>query len=292
MHRRWHAPLALVLAFALVAPALADDRVLLERKSPYNTIRVTEDEDGLRVMRFVPGGLRQSVVKVGDPDHLEAPYLRAMPVAFVFAPRPRTMLAVGLGGGAFPTFLHRRLPALAIDVVELDPVVVEVAKSHFGFSEDATLRVHVGDGRRFVERSAKKYDLILLDAYGGAEVPYALVTREFLRGVRRATAPGGVVVANVWGPGDNPLYDSMLRTYRAVFDTVYVLDVEDAPNRLVIALPWKSALTRDEVIGRARALTGALKLRDDLGPIVERGFRPAGPDGASARVLTDAHPPR
>ena len=70
MHRRWHAPLALVLAFALVAPALADDRVLLERKSPYNTIRVTEDEDGLRVMRFVPGGLRQSVVKVGDPDHL------------------------------------------------------------------------------------------------------------------------------------------------------------------------------------------------------------------------------
>jgi len=283
--------LALVLALPLAAPAAAEERVLLERKSEYNTIQVTE-EDGLRVMRFVPGTVRQSVVKVGDPDHLEAPYARAIPVALVFARKPRNMLIVGLGGGTIPTFLHRRLPELAIEVVELDPVVVEVAKSHFGLREDGKLRVHVGDGRRFIEQTARRYDLILLDAFGSAEVPHALVTREFLRSVRRALAPQGVAIGNVWGPDDNRLYESMLRTYRAVFDAVYVVDIEDAVNRLVIALPWTPALPREEVMRRARALTVTLPLREDLGPIVEHGFRLPGADGATGRVLTDAEPPR
>jgi spermidine synthase len=284
--------LPLVLVLGLFAPAFADERVLLERKSEYNTILVTEDDDGLRVMRFSPGGARQSVVKAGDPDHLDAPYARTMPVAFVFARKPRSMLVVGLGGGTIPTFLHRHLPNLAIDVVELDPVVIEVAKSHFGFREDSMLRAHAGDGRRFVEQATARYDLILLDAYGSEEVPYALATREFLRSVRRAVAPHGVVVSNVWGRDDNPLYDSMVRTYRAVFDATYIVDLDGAPNKLVIALPWKPRLTREEVIGRSRALTGELALREDLGGIVERGFRPPGADGSTGRVLTDADRPR
>ena len=292
MRLRRRVLLPLVLVLGLFAPAFADERVLLERKSEYNTILVTEDDDGLRVMRFAPGGARQSAVKAGDPDHLEAPYARTMPVAFVFTRKPRSMLVVGLGGGTIPTFLHRRLPNLAIDVVELDPVVIEVAKSHFGFREDSTLRAHAGDGRRFVEQATAKYDLILLDAYGSEEVPYALATREFLRSVRRAVTPHGVVVSNVWGRDDNPLYDSMVRTYRAVFDATYIVDLDGAPNKLIIALPWKPRLTRGEVIGRSRALTGELALREDLGALVERGFRPPGADGSTGRVLTDADPPR
>jgi spermidine synthase len=293
MQLRHHILLPLAFALCLCSATAADEKLILERKSPYNTILVTEEEDGLRVMRFSPGGARQSIVKPGDPDHLEAPYARAFPVAFAFATKPRGMLVVGLGGGTIPSFLHRRLPDLAIDVVELDPVVVEVAKSHFGFSEDATLRAHVGDGRRFVETSAAgKYDLILLDAFGSEEVPYSLVTREFLRSVRRALAPRGVVVGNVWGREDNRLYDDIVRTYRAVFDTIYIVDIAGAPNKLVIAFPWKPTLTREEIVGRACVLSGELRLRDDLGPIVERGLRLPGPDGARGRVLTDAAAPR
>jgi HlyD family secretion protein len=46
------------------------------RNSAYNEILVTEDEQGLRVLRFEPRGARQTVVKPGDPEHLEIPYAR------------------------------------------------------------------------------------------------------------------------------------------------------------------------------------------------------------------------
>jgi len=35
----------------------------------------------------------------------------------------------------------------------------------------------------------------------------------------------------------NPLYDSMVRTYQEVFDELYILDVRDAGNKILIALP-------------------------------------------------------
>ena len=293
MPRPRQRPLALLLAVAtLAAPVLAGERTLLELRSPYNTIYVSEDAQGHRIMRFTPDGPRQSVVKLDDPDHLEAGYTRAVPVAFVFNPRPRSMLVVGLGGGTIPTFLHRCLPELAIDAVELDPVVIEVAKSHFGFREDDKLRAYAADGRAYVERSQSRYDVILLDAFGTHDVPYALATREFLRSVRRITTAQGVVIGNVWRRDENPLYDSMVRTYLDVFETVYIVEIEGALNRLVIALPWTPRLAREEILRRARALTASLRLRQDLAAILERGFRAPGADGATGRVLTDADAPR
>jgi spermidine synthase len=152
MHRRHFLALALVWALNVFLPAVAGEKLLLERKSPYNTIVVTEDDRGMRILRFEQGGARQSVVKLGDPDHLELPYVRVIPVAFVFVEKPQNVLVVGLGGGTIPGFLRKRFPDMRIDAVEIDPGVVEVARSHFGFREDARMHAHVADGRHFIER--------------------------------------------------------------------------------------------------------------------------------------------
>jgi spermidine synthase len=288
MRRRHFLALGFVWALGLCVPAVAGEKLLLERKSPYNTILVTEDDRGLRILRFEKDGARQSVVKLGDPDHLELPYTRAIPVAFVFVEKPQSVLVVGLGGGTIPGFLRKRFPGLGIDVVEIDPGVAEVARSHFGFREDAKMHAYVDDGRRFIERSGRLYDIIFLDAFGTDSVPYRLVTREFLVGVSRALTPRGVVIGNVWGPGSNPLYDSMVRTYQAVYDEVSMLDVHGANNKIVVASPRKQSFSKAELVRRARQLTRELALRSDLGDIVERGFHRVGPDGASGRILTDA----
>lgn len=284
----------LVATGALLAAAVAtaQERVILERRSPYNTVTVTEDERGLRALWFSDGLARQSVIDPRDPDHLEAKYAQAVPFALALAARNERMLVVGLGGGVIPSFLHRRVPSMAIDAVELDPVVVDVARSHFGFRDDALLRAHVGDGRRFVEDARTRYDIVLLDAFGTDSVPYALATREFLESVRRAVAPGGVVVGNVWSRSRNPLYDAMLATYRAVFDEVWILELDGAVNRLVVAGTAKGAFAREQATRRAREVASRLQLRTDLGAMVERGFRPAGADGEGARVLVDADAPR
>ena len=64
--------LAVALPIVLVAScaARADERILCERASHYNTIVVTENEQGLRTLWFETRRVRQSVVKPGDPDHI------------------------------------------------------------------------------------------------------------------------------------------------------------------------------------------------------------------------------
>lgn len=292
MMRRSHVRFfALVWALCLCGAAAGAERLLLERKSPYNTILVTEDDRGLRILRFEKDGARQSVVKLGDPDHLELPYARAIPVAFVFVEKPQNVLVVGLGGGTIPGFLRKRFPDMRIDAVEIDPGVVEVARSHFGFREDARMHAYVSDGRQFIERSGRLYDIIFLDAFGTDSVPYQLVTREFLAGVRRALTPRGAVIGNVWGRDSNPLYDSMLRTYQAVYDEVSTVDVHGAGNKIIVASPRKRSFSKAELVRRSRQLTRELSLRSDLGDIVERGFNRVGADVAGGRILTDAGRP-
>lgn len=281
----------MVWALNLCVPAVAGEKLLLERKSPYNTILVSEDDRGMRILRFEKHGARQSVVKLGEPDHLELPYTRAIPVAFVFVEKPHDALVVGLGGGTIPGFLRKRFPDLRIDVVEIDPGVAEVARSHFGFREDARMHAHVADGRHFIERVGHPYDIIFLDAFGIDSVPYQLVTREFLVSVSRALTPRGVVISNIWGRESNPLYDSMVRTYQAVYDEVYTVDVHGAGNKIVVASLRKRSLSKAELIQRARQLTRTLQLRSDLGDIMERGFRRVGIDSARGRILTDAGRP-
>lgn len=87
------------------------------------------------------------------------------------------------------------------------------------------------DGRDFIEDSRGGYDLIILDSFDADSIPRHLATLEFLAGVRKALAPAGIAVANVWGRTTNPLYAHMLLTYRAAFAAVYVFDVPVAVNQ-------------------------------------------------------------
>ena len=278
---------ALLLCFALVTLARADPVVLYEKSSEYGNIIVTQDDSGLRILRFEKGGARQSVVKPGDPEYLALPYA---PVAFVglaLCGEPRRVLVLGLGGGTLPMFLRKHYPNAVIDAVDIDPQVVHVAREYFGFRDDGAMRAHVADGRRFIEAVAQPYDVIFLDAFGTDSVPPHLATREFLNAVRRAVAPGGVVVGNLWGSGSNRLYDSMVRTYQDVFDDLYILDVRGAENKILLALPRREVFGSAELERRSREVSTARQFRFDLGSLVGYGFLHASARNPDVSVLLD-----
>ena len=287
MKTRLLLPLGLLAVLGLCAIVPAQEKVLYDKQSPYSNILVTEDEDGLRTLWFEKDGARQSVVKVGDPDHIDLPYAQAMPVGLALVEEPKRVLIVGLGGGTIPSFLHKHYPKTAIDVVDIDPDVVEVAKKFFGFREDATMRAHVADGRRFIEQCRDRYDLIFLDAFSAESIPYHLATREFLQAVRRALTPNGVVLGNIWSRYSNPLYDSMVRTYQDVFDELYILDLRDVGNKILIALPRKQQIARDDLAKRAGTLSKQKQFRFDMGELVTYGLRHPAVDDSGGRVLTD-----
>lgn len=290
--QRWHLGWLLVLLIALSPLAQANEKVLLEKKSPYQSVFVSEDGHGLRILRFERYGARQTVVKLGDPDHLELLYARSIPIAFAFVEAPQSALVIGLGGGTIPSFLRKHFPKMRIDAVDIDPVVVEVAKSHFDFREDELMRAHVEDGRRFVENARDRYDLIFLDGFGTDSVPYHLSTREFLDAVRRALAPRGIVIGNVWGRDVNRNYDSMVKTYRSVFNGLSIVDVIGSGNKLLLASEHKHELPHYELVTRANRITHRLKLRNDITEVAERYVRSPGEDGATGKLLTDADAPK
>jgi len=278
----------LLCAVALAAPAVAYESVLYEKQSAYSTVVVTDEGGGLRALRFGRDGVRQSLVKRGDPEYLGLPYARTVMTGLALCDDPRRILVVGLGGGTLPAFLRKRYPEAAIDAVEIDPEVVFVAKQYLGFREDARMRVHVADGRKFIEDVAQPYDVIFLDAFGSDAVPPHLTTREFLAAVRRAVAPGGVVIGNVWAREANRLYDSMVRTYREVFDELFVVRASGSGNRILLALPRKEPLSAEEIARRARGVSESRGFKFDLGSLFEEGYTPADGDGSAGRVLLDA----
>ncbi len=278
---------AYVALAAVVAFARADQTVLYEKASAYGTIVVTEEENGVRTLRFGRGGARQSVVKLGDPDYLALPYARVALVGLALSEEPRRVLVVGLGGGTLPMFLRKYYPHATIDAVDIDPEVVDVAKKFFGFREDDRMRAHVDDGRQFIEKLRQPYDVIFLDAFGSNSIPAHLTTQEFLQAVRRAVTPDGVVVGNLWGRHSNPLYDSMVRTYQEVFDELLILDVQGAGNMILLALPRKQPLSRDELMQLARKVSAAKRFPFDLGDPVNYGFLDARAKSQHERVLRD-----
>ncbi len=275
-----------------VALARAEPTVLYEKPSLFGTIVVTEEQEGLRVLRFSRGGARQSLVKLGDPEYLGLPYAPVVFVGLALCAEPRRMLVVGLGGGTLPMFLRRHYPDAVIDAVDIDPDVVDVAKRFFGFREDAGMRAHVDDGRRFIEQAQRPYDAIFLDAFGSAELPAHLTTQEFLHAVRRAVKPDGVVIGNVWGRDYNPLFDAMVRTYQEVFDELVILDVRGAGNKILLALPRAQPLSRAGLVGLARKVSTSRQFRFDLGELAGYGFFRAQVKDQNASVLRDAAPPR
>jgi spermidine synthase len=288
--------LALFMLFALAAAAglaPAADKVLYEKPSAFNSnIIVTEDDAGLRVLRFEHHGARQSIAKPGDPTYLGFAYTKVAFAGLALTPEPRRILIVGLGGGTMAMFLRHYYPQARIDVVDIDPDVVQVAKEFFGFREDEKLRAHVDDGRKFIESVREPYDVIFLDAFGARNVPPHLTTVEFMRAVKRAVRPTGVVVGNIWGAPVNPLYDSMVRTYQEVFDELVILDVPATTNKILLSLPRKHALTRAELIALARKTGADKQFQFDLAAITEEQFNYSSRKGKLGQVLRDTEAAR
>ena len=107
-------------------------------------------------------------------------------------------LLAGLGGGALVRFLNHYFPQLRLDVVEIDPVVVRVAREFFGTIAGPRKRVFIADGRDHLRQTAERYDLILLDAHlppgertDSTGHPLNLKAEAFYRSLHQRLRPGG-----------------------------------------------------------------------------------------------------
>jgi hypothetical protein len=117
-----------------------------------------------------------------------------------------------------------------------------------------------------------------------------LTTVEFMRAVKRAVRPTGVVIGNIWGRPANPLYDSMVRTYQEVFDELFILDVPGTTNKILLSLARKQQLDRAGLIQLTSKVGAEKGFGFDLSAIADDQFTYASGKGKAGRVLRDADP--
>ncbi|MBI1383082.1 MAG: hypothetical protein GC161_18595 [Planctomycetaceae bacterium] len=175
-------------------------------------------------------GLTHTIVSLPELENLSEVYT-AFGLTTCMRPHAESALVIGLGGGVTPRALARQ--GIRTDVVEIDPVVVDVARTWFGF--ESLGEVHVADGRTFLRRSTNRYDLIFLDAASGDSHPFHLFTVEAYEDCLSRLTDGGLLSINLVGSATDPrgrtLVASVLRTLGAVFQHAAVLQTDTRAAR-------------------------------------------------------------
>ncbi len=143
-------------------------------------------------------------------------------------PNPRVLI-LGLGGGTMVHLVDRSLKPQNITVVELDPVVVDVARSQMGLEPIPNVRYIVGDVYDVLNHrldAAERFDLVIEDIFfGGFPSQDVQHARTHLTRLLRVLSPGGTLVLNRWfalwngaplASGQNALEDLLLEQGYAV----------------------------------------------------------------------------
>lgn len=232
----------IVFVLAIVLARLYDQRLerigFLDRDTPYNRVLVynTREAGSDRLTREMVTGPqgRQSAMYVDTPTELALPYTRFYRLCEYYRPGAKRMLVLGGGGFSFPKYALAHYPELQIDVVELDPGITALARSHFGLTEHPRLRVIAEDARTFLKKVDQPYDVILCDVFNAHySIPFHLVTMEAVQLMQAALNPDGVVLVNLLASPEglsNRFYKALRASFTASFTQVQAYAVVDAAD--------------------------------------------------------------
>jgi spermidine synthase len=288
--------LLLTLSFALSAASAARGEMIFEKYSPYHHVQVI-DERGTRMLSF--NGTRETQMSLANPLQGHFEYTEFFHTPWLWNRDMKRVLMIGLGGGSTQrSFLHY-YTNVTVDTVEIDPVVVDVAKRYFGVVESPRHKIHNEDGRVFLRRTSERYDAILLDAYTttryGSSIPPHLTTREFFALANEHMTTNGVLAYNVIGQVQGwkaDIVGGIFRTMKDVFPQVYLFPARSSMN--VVLVGTKSNQRADpswvQREGTALVRSGIVTLptfRNRLNSF--RNFTP--PSATNAPVLTDERAP-
>lgn len=229
----------------LIIPPLSPNNVLIsEAENSYEPIRIIERENPdllffslpkefeiLREMT-VPGqnGVTASIFR-DHPDQLSSLYYTGYPfLSWLLNPEIKNIAVIGCGGGLFPRDVLRMFPEnqeLNIDVVDINPEIFNLAQTFFSYPKtDRRILNHIQDGRSFLKKTSKQYDLIYWDTFGpGLIIPEHFMTSEFFNEVKSRLNKNGVFAVNIMSAlanhsEDQPranLYISLIKTIQSVF---------------------------------------------------------------------------
>jgi len=212
LHGRWALPARLALAAltAALGGALAyayheksaDARVLA--RNFYGVLKVEDSGDGAEAMRVLSHGTIIHGKQFLAPERRGWPttyYGRQSGIGLAIAEAgrhgPVRVGVVGLGTGTLAAYGR---PGDVFRIYEINPKVIELARTEFGFLGDSKARVEIapGDARLSLEREpAQNFDVLALDAFSSDSIPVHLLTAEAFGVYLRHLRPGGILAVHI-----------------------------------------------------------------------------------------------
>jgi|GEM_PF-5990348 len=146
----------------------------------------------------------------------------------LFPSVPRRVLSLGGGACVYPAYAVERNSNLTVDVVEIDPVVVEAARLFFPLPENSRFRLITGDGIAFLRQVKRhEYDFIFVDVgikYTNTDRPYNMqfINRRMLDRYVYVLEKNGTLMINIMtttSPQDMRRISRVLRPFSDLFKT-------------------------------------------------------------------------
>jgi spermidine synthase len=198
---------------------------------------------------------------------------------------PRRAFVVGLGTGMSAGWLGQ-LPSMQhVDVAEIEPAVVEVARAAHESNADVLnnpkVSLFLGDAREFMLTSTDHYDVIASEPSNPYRAGIAsLFTVEFYRVVANRLNPDGIFAQWVQGYEiDVATVRTVLRTLRQVFPFVEVWQTQGA-DFLMIGTKQAPTIQRDRLAQRVA--------EPPLSDLLPRMWLVEGVEGVLSHFLADS----
>ncbi len=108
-----------------------------------------------------------------------------------------SILILGLGGGTIIRLLREKFKFEGkITAVELDAVIIKLAKEEFGVKQDARTKIICDDAIQFISSKKSKFDMILVDISIDFDLPPAIISPLFWADLVMRLNPSGMIIFN------------------------------------------------------------------------------------------------
>ena len=202
-------------------------------KSVYDEsiVEVTES-NGVRSLHL--GTLTiQSSMKLKSPIDLQLAYSRGMMGFLLFSDNVKNVLSIGLGGGSVPKYIHANCPEISQSIIEINPQIINIARSHFYVPEnDTRLKVIEGDGIAYLANNPNSADCLMIDAFDAHGIPPDFCSQDFFDSCEKTLVNIGIFVINLWGSDKN--FDIYLQRIEQSFDHKVLLLPTGKPGNIVV----------------------------------------------------------
>lgn len=201
------------------------NRHLYSKKSDYQQIDIFETPEFGRVL-----ALDGSVMLSERDEFIYDEMITHVPMAV--HPDAKDILVIGAGDGGVVRELARYERVERIDLVEMDPAVIEACRAFLPENasrlDDSRVHITYDNALRFIRRRTAEYDLIIVDStdpYGPLE---GYFTREFYGICFNALKSNGILVNQQGSPFFRHDAEAMQRSHKQIARTFPICRVYQA----------------------------------------------------------------